>query len=140
MIRRGVSADIDLINQLGSLVYSNFSKLYNIKDYISNVNYIVLVNESDVVDSFLLVYKNIDFYEIEMLVVDKARRNNGIGSSLLTYFFENHCQPGDIIYLEVACNNEIALNLYKKLGFELLNVRKKYYNNADGYILKKVIN
>ena len=41
--------------------------------------------------------------------------------------------------LEVRVSNEIAINLYKGYGFEIVGVRKQYYqdNKEDAYIMFK---
>lgn len=44
------------------------------------------------------------------------------------------------ITLEVAVNNKSALNLYKKLGFKIVTIRKNYYENSDGYLMIKETN
>jgi len=41
--------------------------------------------------------------------------------------------------LEVRVSNEVAINLYKGHGFEIVGVRKQYYqdNKEDAYIMYK---
>ena len=40
-------------------------------------------------------------------------------------------------FLEVNVNNERAINLYKKNGFEVLDIRKHYYKDEDAYVMSK---
>lgn len=42
--------------------------------------------------------------------------------------------------LEVNENNLFAIKLYTSLGFETISIRKNYYNDKDGLIMKKSIN
>ena len=42
-----------------------------------------------------------------------------------------------IINLEVRESNISAIKLYKKFGFEVCGLRKKYYNNTENAILMK---
>lgn len=140
MIRNASIEDIEIINNLGNLVSNTFSKSYNISNYLENNNYIILVyTENSIVKGFILIYKNIDYYELEMIVVDSKERHKGIGTKLLKYFEDNYLQKDDEIYLEVAVNNENALKLYQKFGYEIINIRKKYYQGIDANIMKKVI-
>ena len=88
---------------------------------------------------FLIVYKNIDYYELEIIVIAKQERNKGIGTNLLKYFENVYCKTNDVILLEVSCENENAIKLYKKFNYKTINIRKKYYNGIDAYIMKKVI-
>lgn len=43
------------------------------------------------------------------------------------------------INLEVNEKNIIAINLYKKFGFEQVGLRKKYYNDQDAVLMSKVL-
>ena len=72
MIRLAELKDINEINKIGLSFKSNFANTYNIADYLNNNNYIILVNEDEVVNGFIIVYKNIDYYELLMIVVDKS--------------------------------------------------------------------
>lgn len=137
MIRKATPEDINIINILGSKFKDNFSTTYDINNYLENDNYIILLNEDIVINAFMIIYKNIDYYELEAIYVSDDSRNKGIASSILSYFF-NTFKPNEIL-LEVAVNNISALNLYKKFGFEIINVRKKYYNGIDAYVMKKVM-
>jgi len=139
MIRKARVEDLKFINNLGKEYTENFEKTYDIKSYIQNDKYIILVNEDECVNSFLVVYKNIDCFELEMIVVSKYFRSKKIASNLLEYFFDNYCQKGNIVFLEVSEKNDPALNLYKKYNFNLINIRKKYYKDSDAYVMKKVI-
>jgi len=139
MIRRALTNDIEEINKLGIIFNNNFLNTYNIDLYLDNENYIVLVHEEENINAFLIVYKNIDYFELEAIVVDPQYRNRRIAYSLLEFFMYNYTQKNDVILLEVAENNIPALNLYKKCNFEIISTRKKYYNNIDAYVMKKVI-
>lgn len=139
MIRKAIKEDIININELGKLLHDNFEKTYLLNDYILNNNYIILVNEENEINGFIILYKNIDYYELETIVIKNEFRNQGIGTNLLNYFIKNYCKKEDIIFLEVSVENKTAIKLYKKFDFEIINIRKKYYNNIDAYVMKKVI-
>lgn len=139
MISKAVKENINEINALGKLLYDNFEKTYLIENYLLEDNYIILVDKEKEIKGFMIVYKNIDCYELELIVVSEKCRKQGIATKLMNYFIDNFCQKDDIIFLEVSCENEKAIKLYKKFNFETINVRKKYYNNVDAYVMKKVI-
>ena len=72
------------------------------------------------------------------IVVKKSYRNNGIGSLLLeNLILISNKKNLNFINLEVDCKNTIAINLYKKFGFEEISLRKNYYKNNDAIIMKK---
>ena len=137
MIREVREKDIKRINELGLLVTPNFLTTYKIKDYINNDKFILLTDEG--VNSFLLLFKNIDSFELEIIVVDEKYRKIGLATKLFNYFLEKYVTIGDVIFLEVSIQNEKAINFYKKNSFEIINTRKKYYNGIDAYVMKKVI-
>ena len=139
MIRKAFKNDIDSINCLGENLFPNFHKSYNLLYYISNDNYIVLVDEEKEIKAFLIVLKNIDCYEIESIVVKPECQNRGIATSLLNYFINHFCGKNDEIFLEVSSINGNAIKLYRKFKFKIINKRKNYYDNADALIMKLVI-
>lgn len=65
-------------------------------------------------------------------------RGEKLGEKLLSYVKDYAKQAGaHHISLEVRVSNYIAQNLYKKLGFEVIGVRKNYYtdNQEDAFIM-----
>ena len=139
MIVNAKQEDINSINQLGKTLYPNFEKIFKLDDYVYNKNYIILLNKEENINAFMIMYKNIDCYELETIIVSEYARNNGIATSLIKHFIKNYTINGDQIFLEVSCKNEQALKLYKKFDFNIINIRKKYYGDSDAYVMKKVI-
>ena len=139
MIRTAKEKDIIELNKLGILLNDNFTKTYNLDNYINDENYIILLNEEQIINAMMIVYKNIDYYELETIVVNPHYRNKKIATKLLEYFINYCTKKEDIILLEVAVNNDNAIRLYKKFNFEIINNRRKYYGNVDAYVMKKVI-
>ena len=87
---------------------------------------------------FSLLYEKI---EIDQFYVLPSYRNRGIGKFLLEELnkiaIEKKCNS---ITLEVNMKNEVALSLYKKLGFQMVTIRKNYYfNREDAYLLLKEV-
>lgn len=62
-------------------------------------------------------------------------QGNGYGDKLLKYILDNYKNRN--YFLEVNVNNEKAINLYKKNGFEILTIRKHYYKDEDAYVMSK---
>ena len=70
-----------------------------------------------------------------MFIVKKEYRNNGY-SSLLFYKIINKNNYKNIT-LEVSKNNNVAINLYIKLGFKIVAIRKNYYKDSDAFLMLK---
>ena len=71
--------------------------------------------------------------EIRHLAVSKDYRNKGIGISLIEFVFKIPNMKN--ITLEVCVDNYAAICLYKKMGFTIATIRKKYYKSKDGYLM-----
>lgn len=102
---------------------SKFSKylIYSIDD--KNIGFI----------DFSFIYDRI---ELNYIYVEKSYRNKNIASKLMDKLIEfaidNKCIN---ITLEVDESNDAAINLYKKYGFTIATIRKKYYGKNDGYLM-----
>ena len=77
--------------------------------------------------------------DIELEIIDvfvmPEYQGNGYGDKLLKYILDNYKNRN--YFLEVNVNNERAINLYKKNGFEILTIRKHYYKDEDAYVMSK---
>ncbi len=138
MIRKARIDDVQVLNSLGEKLLANFTKTYNLTNYINDKNYLILVNEDMFINGFLLISENASAYELEAIFVLEEDRQKGIASNLIKYFIDNYYQNHKDIFLEVATNNIKALKLYQKFAFEIVNTRPKYYENIDAYVMKRV--
>lgn len=77
---------------------------------------------------------------ITNVVVDRAYRNQGIGTKMLQYLIEDGYRNGLTAFtLEVRVSNEGAIHLYEKLGFSSEGIRKDFYEKPteDAMIMWK---
>lgn len=124
-----------------------------LSDFDNFWNYNILESELESQDSNFFVAKIdneivgfagikiiVDEADIMNIVVKKAFRNMGIGKLLLKKLIEtaNKLNLTSII-LEVNKENSIAIKLYESFGFKEVGIRKNYYGNTDGIIMKKQI-
>lgn len=78
----------------------------------------------------------LDTAELNNIVIKKTKRGNGYSSLLLKKLIDIAVQKKcNFFNLEVASNNEVAINLYKKFGFKQVGIRPNYYNGADALLL-----
>ena len=85
---------------------------------------------------FLIFNKSYEIIDLLYIVVDVIYRKKGIGSELLKYLIDNSiCEK---ILLEVRCDNSNAIKLYKKYNFKIINIRKKYYETQDAYVMELI--
>jgi ribosomal-protein-alanine N-acetyltransferase len=75
-----------------------------------------------------------DEAEILTFAVDPKHQNKGIGHEIINksmdYLKQNKINK---LYLEVAIDNVKAIQLYEKLGFVPISIRKNYYKTSKGY-------
>ena len=127
MIRRFKDDDLFEVNKL--------LQIFNVKYDDTNGFTNIIVYEENTKVVGVLVYSLIyDRIEIEYIVVDEEYKRLGIGSKLLKYIENSGIKN---ITLEVNINNTYAIKLYNKYGFNVVAIRKGYYNGVDGYLMER---
>lgn len=137
MIRRANEKDLLVIDKIGKEYDDRFSHLFAMQDYLNKEEAIVLVNDQDGVNGFIIAVDVIDNVDLLLIVVDENYRRRGIARDLMKYLIEQSHKP---IMLEVALINTPAVNLYTKYNFKEVSRRKKYYNNEiDALVMRREV-
>lgn len=132
LIRNIRKDDCVEINRLGSLLHDNYK--LNLDEFTS----CLVCDVDNEVVGFIIYMKIYERAEIIDIIIDPLFRKKGYGYELLKNAInEVGLSDCDNITLEVNCNNKFAINLYEKAGFKTVAIRKKYYGNEDGYLMKK---
>lgn len=94
----------------------------------------IIAKDEEIVVGFAVCWFVMDECHIGNIAVLPEYRKKGIASSLFNELLKNSQEEHSTKYLllEVRASNTPAINLYKKLGFKELVVRKHYYKNPDG--------
>lgn len=103
----------------------------------SNTYYIVAKLNNKIVGYAGISYV-LDSADLISIVVDKEKTRMKIATNMLENII-SFCKENNIkeILLEVRKSNTTAQNLYLKFGFEIISIRKKYYDNTeDAYIMQ----
>ena len=116
-----------------------FDKERVIKDIKNNpfTNYYIFRDSNGALAfiNYQIMYERSELIDIN--VIEKYR-NQGIGSKLLKFMFEDLKSKGvKEVTLEVNVLNNNAIHLYKKYGFKEVSIRKGYYQGIDGILMKK---
>ena len=115
-----------------------FDDKLNIEKILSNkLSYVYVYKIGNTNVGFIVFSKYFERIEIDYIYVTPKYRNQGIGSKLVSFIGEKY----DDIYnitLEVDTSNYIAINLYKKIGFDVVAIRKNYYKNgSDAFLMER---
>ena len=134
--------DIQDLEEIKDVLLSDFDDFWSYEvlreELLSDSSLYIVAKKQNEIIGFAGIKIIIDESDIMNIVVKKSYRNNGIGSLLLENLILISNKKNLIfINLEVDCKNTIAINLYKKFGFEEISLRKNYYKNNDAIIMKK---
>ena len=134
MINKCNINDINIIIELGKLINANFDKLNNLEEIIKNKEIIGYYIDNKLV-GFIIFKTMYEITDLLYIVVDKLYRRKSIASKLLEKLIGN----SEKVMLEVRCDNDNAIKLYKKYDFKIINIRKKYYDNMDAYVMELML-
>ena len=87
----------------------------------------------------------LDESELLDMAIAKDFQGKGYGQVLMDFLVKKAAGNGaEKMFLEVRASNKRAIHVYKKLGFKLIHVRKKYYrakNNTfeDAKVFERLI-
>lgn len=77
--------------------------------------------------------------EVHTIGVDPQVRRRGVGGALLAELLRVADRWGGPVFLEVRTDNDAAIALYRREGFEIVGTRKRYYqpSGADAYTMRR---
>ena len=141
ILRKGIESDLKDVLNIEVMAYKNpywsqsmiFEVLANKTDkslWIYEVDY-------DVV-GFIIDMRHKNEISLLNIAIHKYLQGMGHGLKMLKKYIKS--LPGKCsIYLEVNKNNIKALNMYAKLNFEKLSIRKSYYTDGSDAINMQLI-
>lgn len=135
MIKELDVQNVNDVIRLGLKLNPNFNKLYNYDSLNKEVNKTYIITTDDKLIGFIHIQDLVDEIDIIDIVIDDIYRRKGYGYKLIADILDKYKDKTFI--LEVSSDNIAAINLYKKLGFEEINIRKGYYNGVDAIVMEK---
>ena len=134
MISKLTKEEVQEVIQLGTMLNSNFSKLFHIENLNPNET-IYIYKENNINKGFIHIQNGLDIIDLLNIIVKPKYQNQGIGSVLLKYIIDN--KQDKKIMLEVRSKNINAIKLYQKYDFKIINIRKYYYKDDDAIIMER---
>ena len=107
-----------------------YSEAYNDNNYV-----FLGCFDNEKLLSFLVANESTDDVNILMLATSENNKNNGYAKSLIEYLQSYVKKQSKTLSLEVKKNNLPAINLYTKLEFKVVYVRKHYYKDGQNAII-----
>ena len=132
---KNVDDVISIQNNLNIHILSKENILNDLNN--SNFKCLMAIYKEEIIG--YISFSHIFDIEIESIIVKSSYQRQVIGTLLLKYVF-NFSKENKInnVFLEVRKSNLAAISLYKKMGFKIISIRKKYYENTeDALILKR---
>lgn len=133
------------INNLVSLDRECFSpgEVFSIEEFYLYLYYYksesLILSEEGEVDGFVIFSETAPAaWELVTLNVKPRIQGRGFGRKLLSAGIKSVKKhyPKEI-NLHVRTDNENAISLYRKFGFVVVNSIRNYYNDKDGYLMRK---
>jgi ribosomal-protein-alanine N-acetyltransferase len=77
--------------------------------------------------------------EVHTIGTDPQYMRRGIGGALLAELLQLADAWGGPVFLEVRTDNDAAIALYRREGFDIVGTRKQYYqpSGADAYTMRR---
>lgn len=128
--------EASLLNDFDDFWNSNILK----QEIESDSSTIYTLKINDKIVGFAGISIVLDEADITNIVIKKNCRGQKLSFFLMAILIDLASKSGcKKINLEVNEKNIIAINLYKKFGFEQVGLRKKYYNDQDAVLMSKVL-
>lgn len=117
---------------------SGFGRKTFEKELQNKIAVYIVATEDEKVLGYAGLWNMCGVADIMDVAVHKDYRRRGIAQKILEKLFDICIRDGiDEINLEVRASNVAAQNLYRKLGFDEVGLRRAYYENREDALLMK---
>lgn len=141
MILKAQPADAPVMADI--CAQNSFAAAWSAADFLSGINsagsHIFKLQEEGRLIGFICYSGAAGFYELVNFAVAQDFLRRGFGRRLLAETLKQLALQGaKEVTLEVNTNNDIAITLYKTVGFKQAAIREKFYNNAADALIMKI--
>ena len=141
ILRKGRESDLENVLEIEAMAYKN-------PYWSQNMIFEVLANKTDKrlwiyevdndVVGFIIDMRHKNEISLLNIAIHKYLQSMGHGLKMLKKYIKSLPEKCSI-YLEVNKNNIKALNMYAKLNFEKVSIRKSYYTDGSDAINMQLI-
>ena len=125
--------DIPLVLTIERLVYDSPWSQAKFTDSLNNPKTLssLLIIDDQVLGYFVATHSP-DSMDLLNICIHPEHQHQGLGTQLFDYLTQQlQALSLNTIFIEVRASNKSALLFYQKLGFNLIDSRKKYYSNGE---------
>ncbi|HBW07079.1 MAG TPA: ribosomal-protein-alanine N-acetyltransferase [Gammaproteobacteria bacterium] len=125
--------DIPLVLTIERLVYDSPWSQAKFTDSLNNPKTLssLLIIDDQVLGYFVATHSP-DSMDLLNICIHPEHQHQGLGTQLFDYLSQQlQALSLNTIFIEVRASNKSALLFYQKLGFNLIDSRKKYYSNGE---------
>ena len=141
ILRKGIESDLKNVLNIEVMAYEkpywNQNMLLEVLANKTDKRLWVYEVDNDVV-GFIIDMRHKDEISILNIAIHKCLQGMGHGLKMLKKYIKS-LQGKYSIYLEVNKNNIKALNMYTKLNFERVSIRKSYYTDGGDAINMQLV-
>ena len=139
-IRKAILNDLNQIYLIEKDVFSNEHWTLEmveseLKNFLGTTTWVI--EESTVILGYCMMRIVCNEANIINMAIKSSRQREGLGSLLLGYVL-NQLPINSSAFLEVKEGNLSAINLYKRLGFNVINLRKNYYKDGKTALIMRL--
>lgn len=137
MIEKVKLEDLKSLYELETKVFKNDPFVLSKNSFRYHIlnNTIFKIVVEDEIAGYILWLERKSYYRLYSLAINDKFQGLGLASKLLDYSFSELKNKG--FSLEVKVKNKKAVKLYEKFGFTIKKVLKDYYDECDGYLMRK---
>lgn len=143
IIRKIQKCDIPQIIKIEQACFSQcWSENAIVQSLDMDNNIMLCAAFNDTVCGYIFADFVLDEVNLNRIAVDIDYRRKGIAAELLKALFDNTTDFAEKIMLEVRKSNIAAISLYERNGFEIVGMRKNFYQAPleDAVLMTKFLN
>lgn len=130
--------DVETVHEMECLIYDDPWSFSNFRHEISKSTVslpMVAENKSEII-GYIVPWFIADEMHLANIATSSLYLRQGIADQLMTVVIEEAIiRKIRLIYLEVRPTNLKAVRLYRKIGFEKIGTRRRYYRNGEDAII-----
>lgn len=127
--------DISDIKKASEIEAQNFSHPWRYEDFLKQSedksSLFLVAKQKGSVIGYISVSTVLDEASINTIAVEKESRRQGTAERLINKAVKRLMGSCAFLTLEVRKSNTAAVSLYKKLGFEVVGERPRFYRDPD---------